>query len=316
MNNSFKSSYRDIILPNNIKNKIKKIKSNNTSGSLELAKDAAEVLIFLVENSDIDSTLKLINLINKTAYELIKSQPNMASVINLGNIITLSNSDFKDINEIKENVNQICQKFIKNLKLSMKQISDTALKLLNDDITIVTHSYSSILLNTLVYAKKSGLNINIICTESRPMNEGVKLASLLGKKGLEVKLVVDSCIYSFLQDSDIVFVGADSISINGIINKIGTSGLAIAAKQYKKKFYVLCSLDKILPKEYPLVYKYKKNPGEIISAPIKNVEAVNYYFDLTPLEFISGFITEKGILSKLDIQDIIKSMPINKNLIN
>jgi eIF-2B alpha/beta/delta-like uncharacterized protein len=316
MNNSFKISYRDLILPDNIKNKIKKIKSDNISGSIELSTDAAEVLIFLVENYDIDSSLELINLINKTAYELIKAQPSMASIFNLGNIITLSTSNLRDIDKIKENLNKICQKFIENLKLSMKQISKTALKLLDDDITIITHSYSSTLLNTLVYAKKFGFNIKIICTESRPMNEGVKLASLLGKKGLEVKLVVDSCIYSFLQESDMIFVGADSISLNGIINKIGTCGLAISAKHYKKKFYVLCSLDKILPKEYQLIYKYKNNPREIISNSIKNVEAVNYYFDLTPLEFIDGFVSERGVLSKVDIQDIINNIKINKNLIN
>jgi translation initiation factor 2B subunit (eIF-2B alpha/beta/delta family) len=128
--------------------------------------------------------------------------------------------------------------------------------------------------------------------------------------------MVDSAIFSILPDADLILVGADALSSLGVVNKIGTHGLALAAKQYNKPIYALCSMDKILPKEYPIIYKYEKNPYEIISKPIKNITPVNYYFDLTPLEFITGIITEKGILSPFEIQDHIKKLPFHKNLIS
>jgi translation initiation factor 2B subunit (eIF-2B alpha/beta/delta family) len=315
MNNYFKNRYSELKLPLNIKNKVENIRLDNTRGSIDLANEAAEVFIFLIDNYNLDSSLKLCNLINKTAYELIRSQPAMASIFNLGNTLTLNILKLKDIGEIKDTVKQICEKFINNLNLAIEKICERTLEVLKDNITIITHSYSSTLLNTFIHAKNSGKNIKIICTESRPMNEGVKVATLLGQNGIKVKLVVDSCVYSFLSEADLILVGADSISYNGVINKIGTCGLALAAKNYNKKIYSVCSFDKFLPKEYPICYKHLKDPKEIISKSIENVEPVNYYFDLTSLELISGFITEKGILSSLEIQEIIDKMPINKNLI-
>jgi translation initiation factor 2B subunit (eIF-2B alpha/beta/delta family) len=303
-------------LPNILRGKIEKIRLDNTSGSTELAKQAAEIFIFLVDNVSVTNSSKLFSLIQETAYELIKAQPTMASIVNLANTTLIENIDFKNINEIKQNIREYCKQFIQNLELSSKIISKLTVNIIKDDITIITHSYSSTLLNTLIFAKEAGRKINIICTESRPMNEGIKLAKQLGKKGIDVKLMVDTAVYSFLPDSDLILVGADAVSSSGIINKVGTLGLAVAAKQYNKKVYVLCSMDKILPKEYPIIFKYQKNPKEIISKSIKNVTPVNYYFDLTPFEFIKGIITEKGILSPIELQEHINKIPIHRNLIS
>lgn len=303
-------------LPKIVWEKIEQIQLDNTSGSTDLTKQAAEILIFLVNNASVTSPSKLINLIHTTAKELIKAQPLMASIFNLVNTTLLENIGLKNKEEIKQNVINSCQHFIQSLTLSNKIISEITVKIIKDDINIITHSYSSTLLNTLIAAKEAGKNINIICTESRPMNEGAKLAKKLGKKGIKVKLMIDAGVYSLLPEADLILVGADAISNSGLVNKIGTHGLAIAAKQYDKTFYALSSMDKILPKEYPIIFKYQKNPKEILSQSFKNVTPVNYYFDLTPLEFISGFITEKGILSPLEIQEYITKLPINSIILS
>ena len=288
-----------------IREKIEKIHLDNTSGSTNLTKQAAEILIFLVDNVSTTSSSEIINLINDITNELIKAQPTMASIFNLTNTILLENKGLKNKEEIKQNVHNSCQLFIQHLELSRKIISELTVKIIKNDTTILTHSYSSTVLDTLIFAKEIGKNINIVCTESRPMNEGVKLSKQLGKKGIKVKLMVDAGIYSILPDTDLILIGADAVSSSGIVNKIGTQGLAIAAKQYNKTIYALCSIDKILPKEYPIIIKYQKNPKEIISQPIKNVTPINYYFDITSLELITGIITEKGILSPLEIQEYI-----------
>jgi translation initiation factor 2B subunit (eIF-2B alpha/beta/delta family) len=316
LSNTEKNKNKKSKLPNSILEKIEKIRLNNTSGSTELAKQAAEILIFLVNNFSDNSPSKLINYINDTSNELIKAQPVMASIFNLANTTLLENIGLKDKDEIKQNVRNSCYQFIQHLKLSSKIISELTVKIIKDEATIITHSYSSTLLNTLIFAKEFGKNFNIICTESRPMNEGVQLAKQLGKKGISVKLMIDAGVYSVLQDADLILVGADAVSSSGFVNKIGTYGLAIAAKQYNKTFYALCGIDKILPKEYPIIFKYQKNPKEIFSQSIKNVTPINYYFDLTPLEFITGIITEKGILSQLEIQEHISKLPIHRFLLS
>ena len=305
-----------IKIPKIVWEKIEQIRLDNTSGSVDLSKQAAELLIFLVKNVRVDSSSKLITLIQDTAYELIKARPMMAAIFNLASTTLHENIGLESIEEIKQNVNSYCQQYIQHLELSEKIISELTVKIIRDDSNIITHSYSSTLLNTLIFAKESGKIFNILCTESRPMKEGVQLARQLGKKGIKVKLIVDAAVYSFLPNADLILIGADAVSSSGVVNKIGTQGLAIAAKQYNKTLYALCSTDKILPKEYPINLNYQKNPKEIISQTLKNVSPINYYFDLTPLEYVTGIITEKGILSPLEIQEHVNKLPMHNILLN
>ncbi|UCH72037.1 MAG: hypothetical protein JSW62_00350, partial [Thermoplasmatales archaeon] len=77
----------------------------------------------------------------------------------------------------------------------------------------------------LKFAKDNKKIFSVVCTESRPINEGVKLARILGKNDIKVKLVVDSAVFNFIPDANIILVGSDAITINGLINKIGTKGI-------------------------------------------------------------------------------------------
>jgi len=87
-------------LPKNVYEQIQQIRLDNTSGSAELAKQAAEVLIFLVDNVSVKSPSKLINLIQYTTDELIKAQPMMASIFNLANTTLLENIGLENKDEI------------------------------------------------------------------------------------------------------------------------------------------------------------------------------------------------------------------------
>lgn len=305
-----------IKIPNFLQEKIEEIRLDHTSGSSELAKKSAELLIFLVGNISADSSSDLNNLLYYTTNELIRAQPAMASIFNLANTILIENSYLQNKEEIRKNVNDVCKKFKQSQEASSKIISNLTLELIKDNTTILTHSYSSTLLNAFIYTKKNGKNINIICTESRPMNEGVKLSKKLGGKKIKIRLIVDAGIYFIMPEADLILVGADAITTSGFVNKIGTYGISLAAKQYNKKLYVLCSTDKILPKGYSINLKDQKNPEEIISQSIENVKPINYYFELTPLKFASGIITERGILSTSEIKKYINKLKIHRILKN
>jgi translation initiation factor 2B subunit (eIF-2B alpha/beta/delta family) len=159
-------------------------------------------------------------------------------------------------------------------------------------------------------------SFNVICSESRPMNEGLNLARKLDQQGIKTTLIVDSAIYSFLSESDLIFVGADAISKYGLVNKIGTYGLAIAGKKIGIKFYTLCNTKKIVPSNYQLKSEKQKDPTEISKKVFTNVNIINYYFDLTPLDYLTGIITEEGIISPNQIKKYIERLKIHKTLIN
>jgi translation initiation factor 2B subunit (eIF-2B alpha/beta/delta family) len=148
------------------------------------------------------------------------------------------------------------------------------------------------------------------------MNEGLILAKKLGEQGIKTNLIVDSAIFSFLPETDLIFVGADALSHNGLVNKIGTFGLALAAEKFDIDFYTLCGTEKILPYNYQSKKEKLKDSSEISKKSLKNVNIINYYFDLTPLNYLTGIITEEGVKSPNEIKQYIRSLRIHKNLIN
>ncbi len=295
------------LLPKNILKLIELIQMDNTSSSVELAKKSAEVLILLVEKTN------SLTQINGAMNLLVNAQPTMASIINLVNNLMIK-IDRNKIQQPKNIVSTYCQKFLQELKTSDKFISKQINKFIKNNATIITHSYSSTVLNALLFVKKLGKEFTVICTESRPKNEGVTLAKQLGKNKIKVKLIVDSALFSFIKDSDIILVGGDAVTLNGLVNKIGTNGLAITAQHYKIPTYALCSNIKFLPKTFPLALNYQKNPKEIFLRKISNVTRINYYFDLTPLEFLTGIITENEIVKPKEVIEKIKHLKIHNRL--
>jgi translation initiation factor 2B subunit (eIF-2B alpha/beta/delta family) len=73
--------------------------------------------------------------------------------------------------------------------------------------------------------------------------------------------------------------------------------LALAASRFQVPMYALCGSEKFLPPDYELEPEAPKDPREILAQPVPNVTVVNYYFDLTPLDYLAGIITEDGIIS-------------------
>ena len=153
-------------------------------------------------------------------------------------------------------------------------------------------------------------NFDVVVTESRPIYEGRKLARELTSLNIDVVLVIDSAIFGMMDVADLAIVGADSITRNGVVNKVGTSGMASFA-QGKIPFYVACSMNKIFPLSKKIEIK-ERNAGEIWNE--RDIEVKNIYFDKTPLESITKFITEEGLLAPAMMIEKMEKMRVSKFL--
>ncbi len=76
--------------------------------------------------------------------------------------------------------------------------------------------------------------------------------------------------------------------------------------------YALCGSEKLLPADYPLQFQELQDSVEILSENIHNVTAINYYFDLTSLEFITGVVTEKGIMTPNQLKKELQGLRPHK----
>jgi len=205
-----------------------------------------------------------------------------------------------------------------------KTIGEYGNKLIKNHARILTHCNAGWLafvdygsaLSPIYVAKKQGKEVFVYVDETRPRGQGAKLTAWeLMQEGVPFTIIVDSVAASLMmqQKIDMVIVGADRIARNGdVANKIGTLDRAILAQSFGIPFYVAAptttfdmdcksgksiiieerSQDEVL---YQDGLDANGNTVKImVCAP--GSTAYNPAFDVTPAKYITGIITEKGIV--------------------
>ena len=148
---------------------------------------------------------------------------------------------------------------------------------------------------------------HVYVDETRPVLQGARLTAWeLRQDGIPYTLIADNMAAHFMQRKmiDAIIVGADRIARNGdTANKIGTYGLAVLAKAHGLPFLVaapLSTFDPALENGAGIVIE-ERNPDEMTtfagarSAPA-DATVANPAFDVTPAEYVSAFVTERGAI--------------------
>lgn len=162
-------------------------------------------------------------------------------------------------------------------------------------------------------ARMQNKDIKIFCPETRPYFQGSRLtASVAYDMGFDVTVITDNMPAAVMKNEgiDIFTSAADVICGDGhVINKVGTYQIAIAAKAHEVPYYVTGAPDK----GHPCIDTVKiemRNPEFILQAmgvPTANQNVKGYYpaFDITPPEFVTGVVTDIGILSPFELDKYV-----------
>jgi len=122
--------------------------------------------------------------------------------------------------------------FVRQLDRAQDDLGQVGANRLADGDTVMTHCHSTDALACIEAAVEQGKSISAVVKETRPRQQGHITAEQLRDAGVPVTLIVDSAARRYLDEVDHVVVGADSIAADGgVINKIGTSGLAVNARE-------------------------------------------------------------------------------------
>src|SRR5262245_37308108 len=187
-------------------------------------------------------------------------------------------------------------------------------KLLPDSGTILTHCNAGALatagygtaLGVIRAAVENGKRLRVLADETRPFLQGARLTAWeLWKDGIDVRVISDNMSGSFMRQGliDAVIVGADRIAANGdVANKIGTYGVAVLAKQHDIPFYVAApfsTLDLKIPDGSHIPIE-ERDPAEVthiagVRVVPDGVSVFNPAFDVTPHQFITAIITDRGV---------------------
>ncbi|MFO8078393.1 MAG: hypothetical protein R6U21_07125 [Thermoplasmatota archaeon] len=310
------NSKEKMILPPEITEAINGIESDTQSGATTLTKQGIQTVHLLLKKGNTSDQQILQRQIKQTLLSLIHAQPMMASFVTYANtiLLTIEKQNLPSIQSLKKLILAQSNTFLTSFSQANKKISIQTLPLLTDNTTVFTYSNSSSVFEALRLAHKKGIKINVYCSESRPTDEGKQLSKTLSKQEINTTFSTDAALFSNLAKADLILIGADTISKEGLIHKIGTSALACLANYHNIPIYSLSAEEKMIPATYKLPAQQTKNPREILTNTNKQLTLSNYYFDCTPLSLITEIITQKGRKQPKEIVQHLNTLPIHESL--
>jgi ribose 1,5-bisphosphate isomerase len=281
----------------------KKIKSMQIRGALRIAIAAVKALEEeIIDGATYDDLVR-------DADILRDARPTAVSLPNAVNyVIHLSETHRTDDPAVaKPMLLADVADYIASMEASIEKIADTGASLIEEGDVILTICNSDTVVRILKRAKESGKQFKVYACETRPRLQGHITVKELVSAGIDVTIIVDSAAYHTILNRGVkkVLVGADTVySCGDVINKIGTSQVALIAKHAGRDFIVCTETLKFYP--YSLhgatVEIEERDPREV--ADIPNVKVYNPAFDVTSHEHITKIVTEEGIITPDQVQKI------------
>ena len=257
-----------------------------------------------VQGKDLEKAERVIKSARPTAYDLFYAVNYM-----------MDNLEDDPIGTAEEYSSSVVDK--------CRRIGENGAELIEDGYSILTHCNAGALatvdygtaLAPMRVAKEQEKDIYVYADETRPRLQGARLTAWeLYNEDIPHAVIVDNAAGHYMQrnEIDMVIVGTDRIVSNGdIANKIGTYEKAVVAKENGIPFYVAAPITTFDPdiddgSEIPIEERDESEVCRIEGSCItpERTPAKNPAFDVTPAKYITGYITEKGIFSTLEIEDI------------
>jgi translation initiation factor 2B subunit (eIF-2B alpha/beta/delta family) len=198
-------------------------------------------------------------------------------------------------------------RLIKYIEDSKGKIAHIGSKLIKEDMNVFSHCHSSTVIDILKYAKKyRKINFTVYTLEVEPLLQGRKTAEDLAKYGIKVIVFPDLAAEAALKRCEVFLFGADAFLKKGVVNKIGTELLCNIAQEYHIPSYS-CGVSL----KYTKNVKIESRSGrEVWDERNKKITIVNPAFDFTKRRYLTGVISELGIL---DYKSFVKKAKKTKD---
>lgn len=251
---------------------IKDIKSIKIQGARNIAKSALKAYLFFPSKT---SKNKLLNS--------RPTEPMMFHVLNLA----------------EKGISQ--DSILQHFDSAQYKINKVVLGLIKDNDKIFTHCHSTNVINSLIYANKKRKKFEVYNTETRPLFQGRKTANELKKAGIKVTMFIDSAAAIVFEKenkkdkiyANKIFIGADALLKKGIINKIGSGMFAELAYKNKIPVYIIADSWKFSKNKISME---QRNINEVWDHAPKSVKIKNPAFEFVNKKYITGIVTEYGLM--------------------
>jgi ribose 1,5-bisphosphate isomerase len=269
-------------------------------GAATIADAAAEALATQAEASDADSPEAFRADMRRAARHLRETRPTAVSLPNALRYV-LRGMSGETVADLRDSTVECAARFQRELDAAQENLGRIGANRLRDGDTLMTHCHSTDALACVRGALDDGKDLHTIVKETRPRQQGHITARQLREWDVPVTLIVDNAARRYLDQADHVLVGADSIAADGsVINKVGTSGLAVNARERGVPVMVAAQTIKLHPDTMTghTVEIEMREESEVLPVDqredIGDVTVENPAFDVTPPRYVDAIVTERG----------------------
>ncbi|MCB8945134.1 MAG: S-methyl-5-thioribose-1-phosphate isomerase [Ardenticatenaceae bacterium] len=261
----------------------------------------------LALTADLDAAAKVLNAARPTAVNLTWAVRRLQRIA--------GNEELTTADDVRHALLQEAQRLADQDVDINRRMAYNGAELISDGDTILHHCNTGALatvdwgtaLGVIFAAHEQGKKIHVLVDETRPRLQGARLTAWeLHQRGIPFDLIADNAAGHFMRTGqvNIVLVGSDRTAANGdVANKIGTYKLGVIAKENGVPFYpvVPTSTIDLELAHGDLIPIEERNPEEVTAVfghPIApaGITARNPAFDVTPHRYVTGIVTEEGIV--------------------
>jgi translation initiation factor 2B subunit (eIF-2B alpha/beta/delta family) len=264
---------------------VESLANDSTSGATAIVLRAADLVLAAIPRAEAPDV----------AAACARAQPSMAGLIALEALVRGEGPHHDAVSRFRERVRRAPEAI-------GRQASGVLLLGIEGDggrnpaMRLVTCSSSAAVEATVRIVSRSA-RVTLCCAESRPKLEGRELARRLAADSIDVELFSDAAITSALDGAAAVLVGADAVTPEFLINKVGTAGLCAMASLRGVPVYALAGREKVLSEEAARRLRHADAAAaEVWPDPPPAVRVRNPYFEQIPASLITLLITDSGQL--------------------
>lgn len=275
---------------------VEEIEEMQTHSSSVVAIKAAEALRELLER-DYPTLDKYLRDLERNSRALRRANPSHASLHTTQQDIVdrVQAADPATVSAAKTRTEAVIADVIETVETGKTEAASNAAERLEDGATILTHDYSTTVLEAIETAAMDGKHLTVYVTEARPRYLGRRTARTLASiDRVQAQLLVDSASGTVLDDCDAAVLGMTCIVEDTYYNRVGTLPLAATAAELAVPVEVVGASAKIIDSGGFAFENDYRSASEVMREPAEGFGIENPAYDATPTHLLHRVITDDG----------------------
>jgi len=272
---------------------VEEIKEMQTHSSSIVAIKAARALATLTER-DVATVEEYVRDLERNSSALRRANPSHASLHTTQREIvsTVTDADLDSVEEAKQLTTEAVDAVVERVETAKHRAAANGAELISDGATLLTHDYSSTVIEALELAAQAGKRMTVYVTEARPRYLGRKAARTLAPiEYIDTRLLIDSAGGYALPECDRVVLGMDCIVGDTLYNRVGTFPLAATAGEAGVPVTVVGSGAKVIEDGFVFENEFR-SPSEVMREPAEGFLIENPAYDETPMRLVENVVTD------------------------